>query len=99
MRSAPSPSRSRSKSAPYYSAFANGAARLREAGAGGFVLFDRFLQPGIDLETVQIAPSLALSTPAELRLPLRWIAILRGRVAVDPAGTTGVHDWQGVLRA
>jgi len=86
------------KVGPYYSAFANMAARLREAGADGLVLFNRFLQPDIDLETMQITPSLTLSTPAELRLPLRWIAILRGRVPVDLAGTTGVHDWQGALK-
>jgi len=74
------------------------AQRLSDAGADGLVLFNRFLQPDIDLETLEVAPWLPLSSPVELRLPLRWIAILRGRVEVDLAGTTGVHDWQGALK-
>ena len=86
------------KVGPYYSAFAHMAAQLSTAGADGLVLFNRFLQPDIDLETMEISPWLALSTSAELRLPLRWIAILRGRVPVSLAGTTGVHDSQGALK-
>jgi len=86
------------KVGPFYSAFAHMAAQLQEAGADGLVLFNRFLQPDIDLDTLEISPWLSLSTPAELRLPLRWIAILRGRVPVSLAGTTGVHDWQGALK-
>ena len=86
------------KVGPFYSAFAHMASQLSEAGADGLVLFNRFLQPDIDLETLEISPSLTLSTPAELRLPLRWIAILRDRVPVGLAGTTGVHDWQGALK-
>jgi dihydroorotate dehydrogenase (fumarate) len=86
------------KVGPFYSAFAHMAARLEEAGADGLVLFNRFLQPDIDLDTLEISPWLALSTPAELRLPLRWIAILYGRVDVSLAGTSGVHDWQGALK-
>lgn len=86
------------KVGPFYSAFAHMAVRLGEAGADGLVLFNRFLQPDIDLETLGVSPSLELSTPFELRLPLRWIAILRGRVPVSLAGTTGVHDWQGALK-
>lgn len=86
------------KVGPFYSAFAHMAQRLAEAGADGLVLFNRFLQPDIDLETLEVAPWLPLSSPVELRLPLRWIAILRGRVEVDLAGTTGVHDWQGALK-
>jgi len=86
------------KVGPFYSAFAHMACSLSEAGADGLVLFNRFLQPDIDLETLEVAPWLPLSTPVELRLPLRWIAILRGRVDVDLAGTTGVHDWQGALK-
>ena len=72
------------KVGPFYSAFAHMAAQLTDAGADGLVLFNRFLQPDIDLETLEVAPWLALSTPSELRLPLRWIAILRGRVAGEP---------------
>ncbi len=86
------------KVGPFYSAFAHMAARLEEAGADGLVLFNRFLQPDIDLDTLEISPWLALSTPSELRLPLRWIAILYGRVDVSLAGTSGVHDWQGALK-
>ena len=86
------------KVGPFYSAFAHMAGRLHDAGADGLVLFNRFLQPDIDLETLDVAPRLVLSTPAELRLPLRWIAILRGRVPVDLAGTTGVHGWSDALK-
>jgi dihydroorotate dehydrogenase (fumarate) len=86
------------KVGPFYSAFAHMAVRLREAGADGLVLFNRFLLPDIDLDTLEISPWLNLSTPSELRLPLRWIAILRGRVDVSLAGTSGVHDWQGALK-
>jgi dihydroorotate dehydrogenase (fumarate) len=86
------------KVGPFYSAFAHMAARLKEAGADGLVLFNRFLQPDIDLDTLEITPWLALSTPSELRLPLRWIAILHGRVDVSLAGTSGVHDWEGALK-
>jgi len=86
------------KVGPFYSAFAHMASQLSDAGADGLVLFNRFLQPDIDLETLEISPRLALSTTAELRLPLCWIAILRGRVPVSLAGTTGVHDWQSALK-
>jgi dihydroorotate dehydrogenase (fumarate) len=86
------------KVGPFYSAFAHMAAQLADAGADGLVLFNRFLQPDIDLETLEVAPWLALSTPAELRLPLRWIAILRDSLRVSLAGTSGVHDWEGALK-
>ena len=86
------------KVGPFYTAFAHMARRLTDAGADGLVLFNRFLQPDIDLETLDLAPGLQLSTPYELRLPLRWIAILRGTVPVSLAGTTGVHDWQGLAK-
>ena len=86
------------KVSPFYSALPHMAVQLQEAGADGLVLFNRFLQPDIDLETLEIIPWLSLSTSAELRLPLSWIAILRGRVQVSLAGTTGVHDWQSALK-
>jgi dihydroorotate dehydrogenase (fumarate) len=86
------------KVGPSYSAFAHMAAQLAEAGADGLVLFNRFLHPDIDLETLEVAPRLVLSTSAELNLPLRWIAILRDAVPVSLAGTSGVHDWQGALK-
>jgi len=86
------------KVGPFYTAFAHMARRLSEAGADGLVLFNRFLQPDVDLESLEVSPTLELSTPAELRLPLRWTAILRGRVPVSIAGTTGVHDWRGAAK-
>ncbi len=86
------------KVAPYFSAMANMAARLAKAGARGLVLFNRFLQPDIALEELEVAPRLVLSTSDELRLALRWIAILRGRVDVSLAATGGAHTPDDVLK-
>lgn len=86
------------KVGPFYSAFTHMAGRLAAAGADGLVLFNRFLQPDIDLETLAVSPELHLSTPEELRLPLRWIAILRGRVPVDLAATGGAHSAADVVK-
>jgi dihydroorotate dehydrogenase (fumarate) len=86
------------KVAPYFSAMANMAARLAKAGARGLVLFNRFLQPDIVLEELEVAPHLVLSTSDELRLALRWIAILRGRVDVSLAATGGAHTPDDVLK-
>jgi dihydroorotate dehydrogenase (fumarate) len=86
------------KVAPYFSAMANMAAKLTKAGASGLVLFNRFLQPDIDLEELEVSPRLVLSTSDELRLALRWIAILRGRVDVSLAATGGAHTPQDVLK-
>jgi dihydroorotate dehydrogenase (fumarate) len=86
------------KVSPFFSSMANMARRLVEAGADGLVLFNRFLQPDIDLETLDVDPSLHLSTSEELRLPLRWIAILRGRVDASLAATTGVHTWEDAVK-
>jgi dihydroorotate dehydrogenase (fumarate) len=86
------------KVAPYFSAMANMAARLTKAGASGLVLFNRFLQPDIDLEELEVSPRLVLSTSDELRLALRWIAILRGRVGASLAATGGAHTPQDVLK-
>jgi dihydroorotate dehydrogenase (fumarate) len=79
------------KVGPYFSSMANMARRIVEAGADGLVLFNRFLQPDIDLETLSVDPTLHLSTSEELLLPLRWIGILRGRVDCSLGATTGVH--------
>ena len=84
---------------PYFSALANTARRLADGGADGLVLFNRFYQPDLDLETLEVVPNLKLSTSTELRLPLRWIAILYGRVNADLALTTGVHTVSDVLKA
>jgi dihydroorotate dehydrogenase (fumarate) len=86
------------KVAPYFSALANMAARLTKAGAAGLVLFNRFLQPDILLEELEVAPHLVLSTSDELRLALRWIAILRGRVGASLAATGGAHTPDDVLK-
>lgn len=86
------------KVGPFYTAFAHMASQLEDAGADGLVLFNRFLHPDIDLATMEIKPLLALSTSAELRLPLRWIAILRDHVEISLAATSGVHNWEGALK-
>ncbi len=78
------------KVGPFFSSMANMATRLVDAGADGLVLFNRFYQPDIDLERMDVVPNLVLSTPTELRLVLRWIAILRGRIQSSLAATTGV---------
>jgi len=87
------------KIGPYFSSPANMAKRLVEAGADGLVLFNRFLQPEIDLEALEVRPRLVLSTPFELLLPLRWVAVLHGRVNASLAVTSGIHDYQGMLSA
>jgi len=86
------------KIGPYYSALAHQAARFVVAGADGLVLFNRFYQPDIDPKTRQVAPALVLSSSAELRLPLRWTAILSGRVTSSLAVTTGVHTGADAAR-
>ena len=86
------------KVAPYFSAMANMAARLAKAGASGLVLFNRFLQPDIDLDELAVTPHLVLSTSDELRLALRWIAILRGRVDTSLAATGGAHTPEDVTK-
>jgi len=86
------------KVSPYFSAMANMAARLADAGASGLVLFNRFLQPDILLEELEVSPHLVLSTSDELRLALRWIAILRGRIRASLAATGGAHTPDDVLK-
>ena len=86
------------KIGPFFSSVANTARRLVEAGADGLVLFNRFMQPDIDLESLQVDPTLHLSTSEELRLPLRWIGILHGRVQTSLAATTGVHTAEDALK-
>jgi dihydroorotate dehydrogenase (fumarate) len=78
------------KLSPFFTAFANVAHQLDDAGADGLVLFNRFYQPDIDIKTMQVVPRLELSTSAELPLRLRWIAILCGRVHASLALTGGV---------
>jgi dihydroorotate dehydrogenase (fumarate) len=86
------------KLSPYYSSTGEMALRLDRAGADGLVLFNRFLQPDIDPETLTVTAGFGLSSPAEARLPRAWIALLAGRVAASLAATTGVADAADVAR-
>ncbi|MBM4155649.1 MAG: dihydroorotate dehydrogenase-like protein [Lentisphaerae bacterium] len=79
------------KLSPFFSSMANMARRLDQAGADGLVLFNRFYQPDFDLNEMEVLSDLKLSTPYEMRLPLRWIAILHGHLEASLAATTGVH--------
>jgi dihydroorotate dehydrogenase (fumarate) len=86
------------KLSPFFTSIPNIAKRLVEAGANGLVLFNRFYQPDFDLEELTVVPNLILSTSNELRLPLRWIAILYGQVKADLALTTGIHTAEDVVK-
>ena len=86
------------KLSPYFSAMSNMAKNLANAGADGLVLFNRFYQPDIDLTTLEINPCVNLSTSQEMRLPLRWIAILFGHVKASLAATSGIHDAEDVIK-
>lgn len=86
------------KLSPYFSSIGEMALRLDRAGADGLVLFNRFLQPDIDPETLTVTAGFGLSRPAEARLPRAWIALLSGRVGASLAATTGVEDSADVAR-
>jgi len=86
------------KLSPFFSNLANFARRLDDAGADGLVLFNRFYQPDIDLQELEIRPNVLLSTPQALRLPLTWIGILYGRVEASLAGTGGVHSAEDAVK-
>lgn len=86
------------KLSPFFSSMAHMAAQLDKAGVDGMVLFNRFYQPDFDLNELEVFPSLNLSTPYEIRLPLMWIAILHGRVKASIAATRGVHSHIEILK-
>ena len=86
------------KVSPFFSNMANMAKRLDAAGANGLVLFNRFYQPDIDLETLELNPRVLLSTPQAMRLPLTWIGILYGRVQASLAATSGIHGAEDVIK-
>jgi dihydroorotate dehydrogenase (fumarate) len=86
------------KLSPYFSSTAYMAKCLDEAGADALVLFNRFYQPDIDLETLEVGPRVLLSTPQDLRLPMNWIGILYGRVQADLAATSGIHTGEDALK-
>jgi dihydroorotate dehydrogenase (fumarate) len=87
------------KLSPFFSAMGNMAMQVVDAGADGLVLFNRFYQPDIDLETLEVASTLNLSDPAELRLPLRWIGILYGQLAASLAASSGIHSGLDAVKA
>ena len=87
------------KIGPYFSSVANMVMKIIDAGANGVVLFNRFLMPDFDLETLTVTPALKLSDPSELRLPLRWIALLRGKVQASLALSSGVHSASDAIKA
>jgi dihydroorotate dehydrogenase (fumarate) len=86
------------KLSPFFTNFAGFARQLDNHGANGLVLFNRFYQPDIDLESLEVTPAVLLSTPMAMRLPLRWIAILRGRVRASLAATSGIHRGTDALK-
>ena len=86
------------KLSPFFTNFANMAKRLDKAGANGLVLFNRFYQPDIDLESLEVKPNILLSTPMAMRVPLRWIALLYGKLGANLAATSGVHRASDVLK-
>ncbi|NPV56761.1 MAG: dihydroorotate dehydrogenase-like protein [Anaerolineae bacterium] len=87
------------KLSPFFTALPNLASRLVQAGANGLVLFNRFYQPDLDIDQLEVVPNLELSTSSDLRLPLRWVAILFGRIQADMALSSGVHTSQDALKA
>jgi dihydroorotate dehydrogenase (fumarate) len=87
------------KISPFVTSIPNFTKRLVDAGADGLVLFNRFYQPDFDLDELEIMHSLDLSTSADLRLPLRWISILHGKLETDFALTSGIHTYRDVLKA
>ncbi len=87
------------KLSPFYTALPNFARRLTDAGADGLVLFNRFYQPDFDLEELEVVPNLVLSNSHELRLPLRWIAILYGQIQADFALTSGLHNAEDLIKS
>lgn len=87
------------KLAPYFSNFAHLASKLDKNGADALVLFNRFLQPDIDLENLEVNPDIRLSHSSTNRLALRWIAILKNRIKADLAATGGIHTGEDVLKS
>lgn len=86
------------KLSPFFSNMANMAKRFDEAGADALVLFNRFYQPDIDLDELEVTPNVLLSTPQAMRLPMRWIAILYGRIRPDLAATGGIQHGQDAIK-
>lgn len=83
---------------PYFSAIGKMASSLSDAGADALVLFNRFYQPDLEIDELKVIPTMELSTAAEIRLPLLWIAVLYGRVPVSFAATTGIHSARELIK-
>jgi dihydroorotate dehydrogenase (fumarate) len=86
------------KTSPFFTNFAHMAKRFAETGANGLVMFNRFYQPDVEMESLEVAPHVFYSTPMAMRLPLRWIAILHGKLGVSLAATSGIHRGQDALK-
>jgi dihydroorotate dehydrogenase (fumarate) len=86
------------KLSPYFTNFSRFARRLDEQGANALVLFNRFYQPDIELETLEVSPNILLSTPMAMRLPMRWIALLYGRIGANLAATSGIYHGIDALK-
>jgi dihydroorotate dehydrogenase (fumarate) len=86
------------KLSPFFSNLANMAKRFDQMGTDGLVLFNRFYQPDIDLEELEIKTNVLLSGPQDLRLPLTWVGILFGRIRASLAATSGVHGPEDVIK-
>ena len=86
------------KLSPFFSSLAAIAKQFDDAGADGLVLFNRFYQPDVDLEKLEMTPNVLLSTPHAMRLPLTWIGILRGRIKASLAATSGIHEAEDVIK-
>lgn len=86
------------KLSPFFTNFANFAKKLDEIGTDALVLFNRFYQPDINLDELEVEPHIVLSNPTEMRLPMRWIAILKGRIFADLAATSGIHYGEDVIK-
>ncbi|MDT3740133.1 MAG: dihydroorotate dehydrogenase-like protein [Candidatus Kapabacteria bacterium] len=86
------------KLSPFFTNFAYSAKKFDEAGADSLVLFNRFYQPDINLDELEVEPHIILSNPTDLRLPMRWIAILKGRIFADLAATSGIHYGEDVIK-
>ena len=86
------------KLSPYFTNFSQFARRLDAHGADALVLFNRFYQPDIELETLEVSPNVLLSTPMAMRLPMRWIALLYGRIGPNLAATSGIHHGVDALK-
>jgi dihydroorotate dehydrogenase (fumarate) len=86
------------KLSPFFTSMSNMAKRLDNAGADALVLFNRFYQPDFDLEKLEVVPNLVLSTNWEMRLPLRWIAILYSNVKASLGATSGIHSYEDVIK-